>query len=189
MENITQYEKAILTKKGKRVVIRLPRREDVDELLRFINDLADENTFIMVNRRFTKEEETQYLSARLKAIKEKRGFNLVAFHGTRIIANAGVDRKGNRQEHLAELGVSVSPGFRDEGVGSRLLEELLTLAREFLNPKIVLLHVFENNKPAIHVYEKIGFRECGRIPRGILYKGEYVDDILMYLDMARWKPS
>lgn len=189
MENIGQYERTILTRKGKRIAIRPPQKEDIDELLHFINDLVDEDTFIMMNRRVTREEEIEYLSARLKAIEERRGFNLVACHGTRIVANAGIDLKGSRQEHVAELGISVSRGFRDEGLGSSFLEELLTLAKGFLNPKIILLHVFENNIRARHVYGKIGFQECGRMPRGIYHKGQYIDDILMYLDMERWKSS
>lgn len=187
MTSLKDYKKIILTKKDKRALLRPPRKGDVDELLRYINELADEDTFISINKRLTRKEEVKYLTERLKAIKEKKGFNLLVFYKKRIVANGGVNRKGDRQEHLGELAISVSQGFRDEGLGSELIRELITLAKGFLKLKIIFLRVFGNNARAIHFYQKYGFKECGRIPRGVFYKEKYVDDVLMYLYLDRQK--
>lgn len=183
MTNLENFRKLIVTKKNRRIWLRFPQREDVDEILRFINELAKEDTFITINQKLTGKEEKKYLTERIKAIKEKNGFNLLAVYENKIIANGGVDRQGNRQKHLGELGISISQGFRDEGLGSELMKELINLTKSFLKLKIVYLKVFGNNARAIHFYQKFGFRECGRIPGGIFYKKKYIDDVIMYLDL------
>jgi len=43
----------------------------------------------------------------------------------------------------------------------------------------VTLCVFSGNERAIHVYEKVGFRETGRVPKMIYKNGEYKDHIIM----------
>ena len=187
MGDMRGYRREFTTRKGRRVLFRLLQEGDsVDELLRFINDLVDEDTFITMTRRLSREEESQWRSERSQAIEEGRGFRLLALHGERVIANAGVDRMGGRSGHVGGLGIAVSRGYRDEGIGTELLNEVVALARDFLKLKMLVLHVFGNNERAIRVYQRIGFEECGRIPGAIFYKGKYVDDVLMCLDLDEW---
>ncbi len=190
MENLKAYRKEFVTKRGRRVLFR-PLREgdDIDELLRFINDLVDEDTFITMTERLTREEESKWLSERLKAIEEGRGLTLLALQDERVVASAGVDRMGGRGGHVGGLGIAVSRGFRDEGIGTELVKKMIALAKEFLKLKMLVLHVFGNNERALYVYRDVGFKECGRIPAGIFYKGEYIDDVLMYLDIGKWRSS
>jgi RimJ/RimL family protein N-acetyltransferase len=183
MKNLENYQKLIITKKNRQISLRPPRIGDVDKLLQFINDLAQEDTYITINQKVSRKGETEYLTKRVKAIKEKNGFNLLAIYQNKIIANGGIDRQGNRQKHLGELGISIGQGFRDEGLGSELMNELINLAKSFLKLKIISLKVFGNNARAIHFYKKFGFKECGRIPGGILYKKKYIDDVIMYLNL------
>lgn len=63
--------------------------------------------------------------------------------------------------HQCEFGIIVGQGHRGQGVGTELLKNLIHLAKE--NFKIELLHlqVYAEN-PAIHLYERFGFKEFGR---------------------------
>ena len=45
--------------------------------------------------------------------------------------------------------------------------------------KTVQLEVFANNPRAIHVYERTGFKESGRIPKKMLRYGKFIDSIVM----------
>jgi RimJ/RimL family protein N-acetyltransferase len=45
--------------------------------------------------------------------------------------------------------------------------------------KTIQLEVFANNPRAIHVYEKTGFKETGRIPKKMLRNGKFIDSIVM----------
>lgn len=46
------------------------------------------------------------------------------------------------------------------GIGSKLLEELIKKAKE--TSSLITLEVNEENKPAIHLYEKYGFKLLGK---------------------------
>lgn len=48
---------------GRRLVLRSPRWEDLDELMSFINSLVEEGTNITVNRKVTGEEEAEWLAS------------------------------------------------------------------------------------------------------------------------------
>ena len=49
----------------------------------------------------------------------------------------------------------------------------------YMRLKSMKFEVFENNEPAIALYEKMGYNITGRVPGAILYKGEYLDSIIM----------
>jgi RimJ/RimL family protein N-acetyltransferase len=81
--------------------------------------------------------------------------------------------------HQCELGIIVAPEMRGQGVGTLLLRNLSHLAKE--NFKIELLHlqVYAEN-PAIHLYERMGFREFGRQTHWIKENADfYVGRIFM----------
>jgi ribosomal protein S18 acetylase RimI-like enzyme len=68
------------------------------------------------------------------------------------------------------------------GLINSLVEEGADITRDkkvTLEEEADWLGVFSTNRRAIHVYEKLGFRETGRVPNEI-YKGvEYIDHITM----------
>lgn len=183
MSDIREYLKTFVTKKGKSVTIRLPEEDDLNELLEYINELVDEDTTILMDKKATKKEEKEYLSGIIKAIKNKEGFNLLAFYEDRLVANVGVERKKYRQTHLGVLGISVRQDFRDEGLGTELLKQAIFFAKDFLKMKLLVLSTFTINERAIHLYQRAGFKKCGQWPKGVFYKGEYIDDVLMYLNL------
>jgi RimJ/RimL family protein N-acetyltransferase len=47
--------------------------------------------------------------------------------------------------------------------------------------RVLTLSAFESNKRAIHVYEKVGFVQTGRIPRKFFREGKYIDEVIMAL--------
>jgi ribosomal protein S18 acetylase RimI-like enzyme len=48
-----------------------------------------------------------------------------------------------------------------------------------LGVEILYLEVY-GISPAMRLYERLGYREYGRLPRGIKYRGEYVECVSMY---------
>ena len=84
--------------------------------------------------------------------------------------------------HVADLGLMVAAGYRRRGVGKALLQEAVEWARVSGIRKLEL-HVFPHNEAAIALYETFGFRREG-LRRGHYRRGEeYVDAILMALDV------
>lgn len=62
--------------------------------------------------------------------------------------------------HQCEFGIIVGPGFRNKGIGSALLKNLIHLAKEYFHIELLHLNVYSQN-PAIHLYQRFGFREFG----------------------------
>lgn len=86
-----------------------------------------------------------------------------------------------RLAHTGSFGLMVRKDQRGQGIGKRLIEELLIWAAA--NPMIekVCLGVFSSNISAIALYRKMGFIEEGRKIHEIkIADNLYVDDILMY---------
>jgi ribosomal-protein-alanine N-acetyltransferase len=79
-----------------------------------------------------------------------------------------------REMHIGNLAVAQS--FRRKGVGSKLLDELLRLAKQ-KSIKLVTLEVRASNRPAIHLYEKFGFAAIAIKPD--YYRSEGEDAVVM----------
>jgi L-phenylalanine/L-methionine N-acetyltransferase len=84
--------------------------------------------------------------------------------------------------HVADLGLMVSERHRRRGIGTALLREAEEWART-VGVRKLELHVFPHNDAAIHLYESVGFRREG-LRRGHYRRGEeYLDAVLMALDV------
>ena len=183
MDLAKRFPKKVKTKKAREVTLRIPDEGDVKEMQRFINELVEEDSPILKNEKIKLTDEKKYLEGLLKEIKSKKSVNVYAFYKSKLIANTGVKVGKFRGKHMGNLGISVSKDFRDEGLGQLLMKELLFLAKNYLNLKKVTLSVLEGNPRGIHLYKKLGFSEYGKLPKAALYKGDYVDEILMYKDL------
>lgn len=89
----------------------------------------------------------------------------------------GGKRKSNR--HAVMLGMSVAREWRNQEVGSKLMEHLIEWARQSGVVKRIELAVFARNEMAIHLYQKHGFVVEGRRRNAIFSRDEYVDDLIM----------
>ena len=86
-------------------------------------------------------------------------------------------------DRTAELGIFIGPArYRNRGYGQEAIGIISAHGFDDLNLRIVSLHVFAYNELALRCYEKVGFRECGRLPGGKYRQGEYHDIIQMYVD-------
>ncbi len=178
-----RFRKHVTTKTGKKIILRGPRKSDVDGLLYYINALVDEDTFISVVEKVTREQEEKYVNKLLKSAKENNIVCVLAEYQGTIISNSSIERVGGRQAHVGVFGIAISKGFRNEGLGSIVIEELIKLAKEQMKLKIVYLPMFAHNERARYVYEKMGFAECGRIPKAVLHQNQYVDYVYMYREL------
>ena len=72
--------------------------------------------------------------------------------------------------------IVVAQEARENGIGTRLIEELLTHAEQ-TNSRAVFLEVRESNAPARGLYEKLSFRQTGRRKS---YYSNPVEDAILY---------
>ncbi len=163
---------------GQEIILRTPQWEDIDDLLELINSLIDEQADIWMREPVTRNEQIDWLSRRLAAIEKGEVVQIVAEAQGHVVANTDVTIKTGQRSHVGDIGIIIKQGYRGIGIGTEMLKQLIERARE-RGLKIVTLGVFATNKRAKHVYQKLGFCECGRIPGEIYKNGQYIDHITM----------
>lgn len=87
-----------------------------------------------------------------------------------------------RFSHHCLFAIIVDAKHRNQGIGKALIEHFEKVARDQFQIKILHLEVYEGN-PAIHLYERMGFKEYGRHPRFIKEDGKYISKILMQKEL------
>jgi ribosomal protein S18 acetylase RimI-like enzyme len=95
-----------------------------------------------------------------------------------MIGAAEMGPRVGRSKHVGIFGIAIKEGFREVGIGQEMMKEIETHA-ERMGVEKIFLEVFDINDRARYVYEKRGYQEIGRIPGGVIYKGQYIDSVFM----------
>jgi ribosomal protein S18 acetylase RimI-like enzyme len=85
-----------------------------------------------------------------------------------------------------DLGIGVRDDYHGKGVGSKLMSNLIGLARK-AGLKGLRLTVLANNYRAIRLYEKFGFKKTKFVKDGELYRGRRYDCVEMWLHLKDLK--
>jgi phosphinothricin acetyltransferase len=80
--------------------------------------------------------------------------------------------------HVADFSVYVERAWRGKGVGHRMLERLIGLAREIGYHKMVLA-TFPTNEGGVRLYERLGFSRVGVYHEQGMLDGQWVDTLIM----------
>ena len=176
-------EEEFTAKDGRTILLRKPRWDDLDGLLDFINSLVNEEAPINRTEEVSRSDQIEFLARRLSSIENGRIIQLVAKEEGKIVGNADVTKLSGRESHVGKLGIGIRSGYRRIGIATKLVEILIRQAKKE-RLKIILLAVYENNLPAIALYRKLGFKEVGRTPKGVYWKGKYIDDIRMAIEIC-----
>jgi RimJ/RimL family protein N-acetyltransferase len=163
---------------GQEVILRTPKWEDLDDLMELINSLVDEKAEIARTEKVTREEEADWLPKMLSGLEKDELFFLVAEVGKKVVASSDIHILRGNEKHVGVLGIVVKRGFRDSGIGTEMMK---TLAEQAMNLglKVLTLQAYATNKRAVHVYEKLGFVQTGRVPRKHFKEGQYIDEVIM----------
>ena len=162
-----RYSETILLKDGRECILRNGTPADAQAVLEvfqlthgetdFLLSYPDENAFDL-----TGEE------AFLRKLEESDNeLELLAIVDGQVVGTAGIDAVGAfyKLRHRAEFGVNILKEYWGLGVGRALMEACIQCAREAGYAQLELSVVAENTR-AIALYQKAGFVEFGRNPKG-----------------------
>ena len=166
------------TSDGRKVILRTPKWEDLDDFLELINSLVDERADILRTEKVSREEEIDFLSKVLSRLEKDEMFYLVAEVDKKVVAVSEISKRCGYEKHVGVIGIAIRSGFRDLGIGTEMMKTLIAKAQEW-GLKVLTLTVFATNKQAIHVYEKVGFVQTGSVPKKHFKDGKYIDEIIM----------
>ncbi len=178
----TKILREFVAKSDKRVILRKPRWEDLDDLLGFINSLVEEEADIMRETPVTREEESDWLGKYLASIEKGEMIGVVAEVEGKVAANSEVGKRRGFQSHVGFLGIAVKKEYRGMGIGTELMKTLIEESKK-AGLKVLVLEVFDSNKVAKGLYTKMGFKDAGKIPKGVFKKGRYIDLLRKTLEL------
>ena len=164
---ILEYRKTITLKDGRTCILRNGTEKDGKAVLdNFI--LTHEQTDNLLSypdeSDITVEREAQFLKSRTESASE---IEILAEVDGIVVGLAGIDQVGSKYKvcHRADFGISVDKAYWGLGIGRALMEACIECAKKARYEQIELNVVAENSR-AIDMYEKAGFIEFGRNPRG-----------------------
>jgi RimJ/RimL family protein N-acetyltransferase len=155
---------------------------DLEQFAQNVQSVADEGRYI-----FTEEVTADRKKSMGKLISDRSCLVIVAEVGAgrtrKLVGSLTLDRYGNveKTRHLRVLGMLVIEGFRGMGVGTKMVAYALKWARSRDDVEKVVLGVFSNNRRALRLYEKFGFRVEGVKKKHYYIEGKHEDEIDMAL--------
>ena len=175
----------LTSRSGRHIQLRPPREGDESILFAYARLLEAEDTYVLLNPDYpvTWAEETEYLKNTLRKLAAHWEVMLMAFSNDLLIGSCQVSVLGRRKMHVGQFGISLLPDYRQDGIGEPLSRLVIKEAHKTLKVTIITLEVFSDNQAALNLYQKLGFTEYGRLPRGLKFKDAYNDLILMSLNL------
>ena len=177
-----------LLKDGREAVLRSPREEDVESTLEYLYVSAGETEYIL---RYP-EECGKYTAEGEKKLFEQKNASpneamLMCVVDGRVIGNCEISfYRGMKTKHRATVAIALISEFWNQGIGTKMFEEMIRLAEEREEVMQMELEFVEGNTRARHLYEKMGFRIAGVHPNAIRLKdGRLLNNYLMIREMKR----
>ncbi|NWG11149.1 GNAT family N-acetyltransferase [Candidatus Bathyarchaeota archaeon] len=175
---VGQVIRTFSAKDKRKIVLRTPRWEDLDDFLKLINALVEERADILRNEEVTREEEIDFMARVLSHLEKGEMFYLVAEVDNHVVAVSEISRRSGYENHVGVIGIAIKNGYRDLGIGTEMMKTLEMQARK-IGLKVLTLTAFATNKRAIRVYQKVGFMQTGVTPKKYFKDGKYADEIIM----------
>jgi RimJ/RimL family protein N-acetyltransferase len=173
-----------LLKNDLQLTLRRAEPRDAEQLLASIDLVAGESenlTFGPGEFGLSVEEERAFLQHMAESPTSLYLLGEIAGEivGTLIFSTG----KRPRLQHTGEFGMSILRNYWNLGIGSRMLEYLVVWVRQTGTIRKINLRVRVDNLPAIHLYEKYGFVQEGRVTREFYLRGQFVDVYVMGLQL------
>jgi RimJ/RimL family protein N-acetyltransferase len=172
---------------GEKVYLRPVELEDVDRFVRWFND-PEVRATLSTSFPLSRLREREFVESLYKEHSDVV-LAIVIREGDAHIGVAGLHgiKLPNRN---ATFGIAIGEKASwDKGYGTEATRLMLDYGFRTLNLHRVTLWVYDTNPRAIHVYQKLGFREEGRKRESEYRDGKYRDDVLMGILEREWKGS
>ena len=162
-----KYNKRIIAKNGKELYLRNGEASDGAAVLENFLQAHAETDYLLSypdENQMDAEQESRFLAHKAESPNE---IEVIALMEGKIVGTAGIDAVGTvyKLRHRAEFGVNILKEYWGLGVGRALMEACIQCAQEAGYAQLELSVVAENTR-AIALYQKAGFVEFGRNPRG-----------------------
>ncbi|MEK7513887.1 MAG: GNAT family protein [Patescibacteria group bacterium] len=170
----------------KPVIFRQLKSFDLNSVYRWVKEIEAEDTFVTMNPNepLTSKEVKDFIQNQIKKSKQKNLVKIGVFVGKKYLGGCDIEKLGKRQTHIGSFGIVLLKECRGQGIGYKLAQKTIQLAKEKLGIQQVVLNCFVNNEIGINFYKKLGFKQYGLHPKAVLYKGKCIDEIMFYKELS-----
>ena len=169
--------KEITDRMGRTVILRNAEISDGKDLIRYLKITTGETPFLIrepeeVN--ITEDQESDFIKAQIEAERE---LMLVATIDGKHIGNCSLMSIApyKRYAHRCSIAIALYQEYCGCAIGQAMLREVLDTAKA-LGYEQAELEVISDNKRAIALYQKMGFKKYGQFPQNMKYAdGRYAD--------------
>ena len=165
----------------RRAVLKSATTEDASEMLSYITQVSGETPFLLGIR---EECEQVSLETEKSIIQETNDstdkFFITCFVDGNVVGNGHIFfNSKSKLKHRATCGIAILKDFWNLGIGTKIFETIIELSKQRSVSQIELNFV-EGNTRARALYEKMGFKIVGIVPKAIrLSDGTFLDEYMM----------
>jgi RimJ/RimL family protein N-acetyltransferase len=84
------------------------------------------------------------------------------------------------------VGLDIYKKYRGQGLAKPIYIDLLNKLFNSYNMNMVYLEVLETNVRGIHIYQQLGFTQCGMFPKKVFKKQQYINSLIFSLSAEEW---
>jgi L-amino acid N-acyltransferase YncA len=157
------------------ITVRPAAADDAAAICLIYNQGIEDRVATLETERRTPEERRQWMAAR-----GPRHPVVVAEADGEVVGWGSLNSYNPRAayQHVADFSVYVRRDWQGRGIGHRLLERLVDLARGIGYHKM-MLSAFPSNAAGVALYERLGFSKVGVCREMGLLDGKWVDTLIM----------
>ena len=159
----------------KNIIVRDYREDDVKRMTEIWNEVIEEGVAFPQEDFLTVESGRDFFKEQTKcAVAEDVSTGEIL--GMYILHPNNIGRCG----HIGNASYAVDSRFRGLHIGEKLVKDSIASAGRLGFRLIQFNAVVASNTHARHLYERLGFKPLGTVPRGFRMKDGHCEDICLY---------
>ncbi|MGA2030269.1 MAG: GNAT family N-acetyltransferase [Verrucomicrobiota bacterium] len=156
---LQQFPKTIALKDGTKTTLRPLRRDDEKDFHQLFLGIPEPERMFIKHR----VTEIEVIHNWCRNLDYGRNLPLVALVGGKIIGDATLHQQlGGWKRHIGRVSVLVHPDFRGRGIATRLISEIVDIAREAGLEKVEAEFIGEQ-EAAVKMFALLGFSQLLRL--------------------------
>lgn len=171
----------IKDKIGRTVTLRSAEVSDAESFIDFMKAIAFETSYLIREPGefdITLKHEEEFIEG---FRKDPKALLLVAAIDGELVGNCSLMSMGSyrRYAHRCEVGIALYQKYSHAGIGTIMMETILSAAKD-MGYEQAELEVVCDNQNAITLYQKLGFKVYGTFPDNMKYPDQkYADAFFM----------
>jgi ribosomal protein S18 acetylase RimI-like enzyme len=165
------------SKQGVPFAIRRATGADAEAIIAILEGIASERVYTAISRPWSADRQRRHLAS----LSAREAIQVAETEQDAIIGYQALELWAptlDSMAHVGQIGTFLRPAWRRRGIGEALFQRTVGFARQRDYLKFVI-QVRSSNTSALGFYQRLGFRECGRLNRQVRIGEQEDDEVIM----------